>query len=127
MCFKRLFILFWVIGFLSNARAATEQELANSIKLTPDTCVTLQQGRLCYAKITIQWQSTTPANVCLKVNQIQIQCWLNSQQGQIHYEFVGSESMPVQLVSDHMVLAESVIKVNWVQKNPKIKRHWRLF
>lgn len=127
MCFKRSIFLFSVIGFVANARAGSEQELANSIKLTPDTCVTLQQGRLCYAKITIQWQSITPANVCLKVNQIQLQCWQDSQRGQIHYEFVGSESMPVQLVTDEMVLAETVIKVNWVQKNPKIKRHWRLF
>lgn len=127
MCFNRLIFLFSVIGFVANARAGSEQELANSIKLTPDTCVTLQQGRLCYAKITIQWQSITSANVCLKVNQIQLQCWQDSQRGQIHYEFVGSESMPVQLVTDEMVLAETVIKVNWVQKNPKIKRHWRLF
>lgn len=127
MCFNRLIFLFSVIGFVANARAGSEQELANSIKLTPDTCVTLQQSRLCYAKITIQWQSITSANVCLKVNQIQLQCWQDSQRGQIHYEFVGSESMPVQLVTDEMVLAETVIKVNWVQKNPKIKRHWRLF
>jgi hypothetical protein len=127
MCFKRFIFLVLAIGFAAKAQAGAEQASVNALKLTPDTCVTLQQGRLCYAKITIQWQSTTPTNVCLKVNQIQLQCWQDSQRGQIHYEFVGSESMPVQLVTNDMVLAETVIKVNWVQKNPKIKRHWRLF
>jgi hypothetical protein len=127
MCFKHFIFFILAIGFAANAQAGEEQASVNALKLTPDTCVSLQQGRLCYAKITIQWQSSKPVNVCLKVNQIQLECWQQSQRGQIHYEFVGSESMPVQLVSENAVLADTVIKVNWVQKNPKIKRHWRLF
>lgn len=98
-----------------------------SLKLTPETCVALQQGRLCYANVNISWQSNEPQDLCLKIGQQQLQCWQASRSGQLRYEFVGQETTEVQLVNAEGELVKALIKVNWVQKNPKIKRHWRLF
>jgi hypothetical protein len=116
-----------LLGLSTSATAATPTTEMIKFKLTPDTCVALQQGRLCYATINIQWQTDKPQDVCLHAGTEKLQCWQASSAGHLRYEFVATDSQPLQLINADGILAESVIKVNWVQKNPKVKRHWRLF
>lgn len=125
MCSERLLIFAFVLSCSGAAHAAAADTV--SLKLTPDRCVALQQGRLCYATIQIQWQSNQAQDLCLYAGSEKLQCWQASTSGQWRYEFVARDNQPLQLISTDGVRAEAVVKVNWVQKNPKVKRHWRLF
>jgi hypothetical protein len=125
---ERLLLLILLQGLSTHAAAATAPTTAAvQFKLTPDTCVALQQGRLCYATINIQWQTSQPLDVCLHAGTEKLQCWQASSTGRLRYEFVATDSQQLQLIGADGVLAAAVVKVNWVQKNPKVKRHWRLF
>jgi hypothetical protein len=121
---RYLLIACW-LGFCTAADATAAEPVR--LKLTPDTCVALQQGRQCYATIQIHWHSQTAQDLCLYAGPRKLQCWRASQSGQQRYEFVAAASEQIQLVGAEGVMAEAVIKVNWVQKNTKVKRHWRLF
>jgi len=125
MCSERLLIFAFVLSCSGAAHAAAADTV--SLKLTPDRCVALQQGRLCYATIQLQWQSNKAQDLCLYAGSEKLQCWQASTTGQWRYEFVASDNQTLQLISTDGVRAEAVVKVNWVQKNPKVKRHWRLF
>jgi hypothetical protein len=127
MFFKQLLLLCLVCLCTDRVYAAEKSSQSDTIKLTPDTCVALQQGRLCYATIRIKWQTDTAQDLCLHAGQEQLYCWQASREGQLDYEFVGQENVSLQLIGGNGVVAEAVIKVNWVQKNSKVKRHWRLF
>lgn len=132
MCFNRRILLCaataWLGLMLHNtAQAADRASAPARLKLTPDTCVALQQGRLCYATIQVQWDSLTAEELCLFAGPEKLQCWPAGHSGQWRYDFVATDSQQLQLRSADKVLAEAVVKVNWVQKSTKIKRHWRLF
>lgn len=131
MSFKPSLLIFITCNWLAimpKASCATEMTAtAVQLKLTPDTCVALQQGRPCYATIQVQWRNQQPLPLCLYAGTEKLQCWAEGTSGQWRYEFVASDSQRLQLKHAEIVLAESMIKVNWVQKNPKVKRHWRLF
>ena len=97
------------------------------LTLTPDTCVSLQQGRTCYSKVTAQWQSTELVDLCLVIENQVLQCWTQQQQGQHQFEFAAASSSKVLLVHQQQPVAQAEIEVNWVHKASKTKRHWRLF
>lgn len=122
---ERLLIFALLLSW-SGAAHATPAD-TTFLKLTPDRCVALQQGRLCYATIQIQWQSKQAQDLCLYAGSEKLQCWHASNNGQWRYEFVARDNQILQLISADGVQAEALVKVNWVQKNPKVKRHWRLF
>ncbi|WP_031567497.1 DUF3019 domain-containing protein [Rheinheimera texasensis] len=127
MCSERpLLIVCWV-GLLAVASTAASAAEPVRLKLTPDTCVALQQGRQCYATIQIDWHSQTALDLCLHAGSRKLQCWQASNSGRLRYEFVAADNERIQLVGTDGILAEATIKVNWVQKNTKVKRHWRLF
>lgn len=129
MSSERMLLIACWLGLFAAAVAVTDAAAAEPVrlKLTPDTCVALQQGRQCYATIQIDWHSQTAQDLCLQAGSRKLQCWRASQSGRLRYEFVAAGNEHIRLVGADGVLAEAVIKVNWVQKNPKVKRHWRLF
>jgi hypothetical protein len=96
-------------------------------KVTPDTCVSLQQGRTCYSKITAQWQSAEPLDLCLALENQVLHCWTQQQQGQHQFEFAAASGSKVLLLQQQQPVAQAKIEVNWVHKASKTKRHWRLF
>jgi len=97
------------------------------LKITPDTCVSLQQGRTCYSKVTARWHSNQPLDLCLAIEDQVLQCWKQQQQGQHQFEFAGASTSMVRLLRDQQLLAQAYIEVNWVHKASRAKRHWRLF
>ncbi len=121
-----MLIVCW-LGLLAVASTAVSAAEPVRLKLTPDTCVALQQGRQCYATIQIDWHSQTELDLCLHAGSRKLQCWQASNSGRLRYEFVAADNERIQLVGTDGILAEATIKVNWVQKNTKVKRHWRLF
>ncbi len=129
MCFERLHLLpIFLSGMLLSISVSAQQPLsAVNLKLTPATCVALQQGRRCYATVDIQWQSTVSEELCLYAGPQKLHCWQPARVGHWRYEFAEYNSQQLQLMSGDEVKAQATITVNWVQKNPRVKRHWRLF
>lgn len=102
----------------------------------PQQCVTLRQGRNCFAKITIQWQKSTEQALCLyqiKTKQAETQkqliCWPKTNKGETSIAFESSDNLTYQLrtVKDKALVAEAEIVVSWVHKNTTTRRRWRLF
>lgn len=122
MYFKRLTCL----GLLLSCSHASSAE--TWLRATPNQCVSLEPGRICYATIHVQWQVTTTAPVCLLLNQQPLQCFPNSDRSQsFRFEFAASQNQLLQLQVAGQVVAEQPLQVSYVQKANKIKRRWRLF
>jgi hypothetical protein len=97
----------------------------------PEQCVTLREGRACFATVELQWQSPTKHSFCLyhEGKNKQLGCWKNNDNVQIKIEFESNKSVKYQLraVSDNKVIAETKVEVSWQHKNTTRKRRWRLF
>lgn len=114
---------------------ATETTVLNSTEVAftalPEQCVTLRQGRACFATVELQWQSAQKYNFCLyqEGKKKQLGCWQNNNNIQIKVEFESNKSIKYQLrtLTDNKVLAETQVEVSWQHKNTSRKRRWRLF
>jgi hypothetical protein len=97
----------------------------------PEQCVTLRQGRACFATVELQWQSASKYNFCLyqEGKKKQLGCWQDNNHIQIKVEFESNKSVKYQLrtLTDDKVLAETQVEVSWQHKNTSRKRRWRLF
>lgn len=97
----------------------------------PEQCVTLRQGRACFATVELQWQSSSKQSFCLyqEGEKKQLGCWQNNNSVNIKIEFESNKSIKYQLrtVSDDKVIAETQVEVSWQHKNTSSKRRWRLF
>ena len=124
-----LWLLLTAALALQSFYAGATDAAAVELNITPDTCVSLQQGRTCYSKVTARWHSNQPLDLCLTIENQVLQCWTQQQQGQHQFEFAAAATSVVRLLHDQQQqpLAQAQIKVNWVHKASKAKRHWRLF
>lgn len=131
-----VFILFTC--FISAVKAENNTLLSTKIAFSvqPQQCVTLRQGRDCFATIKIQWQKSTEQALCLyqihttQANtQKQLICWPKSKKGQTSVSFESSDNLTYQLrtLKDKQLVAEAEIVVSWVHKNTTKRRRWRLF
>jgi len=124
--------------FMLSVKADTNSILSTKIAFSvqPQQCVTLRQGRDCFATITVQWQKPTEQALCLyQINtkhadiQKQLICWPKSNKGQTSVAFESSDNLTYQLrtLTDKQLIAETEIVVSWVHKNTTTRRRWRLF
>lgn len=129
-----------LLVFISLIFDSTAEELTISgiteFKVQPQQCVTLRQGRDCFATITVQWQKPTKQSLCLyQVNKKnsddkqKLQCWDKMQQGQTIFEFESSDTLTYQLRTKHddQLIDETEVVVSWLHKNTTRRRRWRLF
>jgi len=113
--------------------SATELTVADNVVFTalPEQCVTLRQGRSCFATVELQWQSPSKQSFCLyqEGNDKQLGCWKNSDNVQIKIDFESNKSIKYQLRKEvnNKVVAEAQVEVSWQHKNTARKRRWRLF
>ena len=113
--------------------SATELTVADNVGFTalPEQCVTLRQGRSCFATVELQWQSPSKQSFCLyqEGNDKQLGCWKNSDNVQIKIDFESNKSIKYQLRKEinNKVVAEAQVEVSWQHKNTARKRRWRLF
>ncbi len=112
---------------MANAVAAAETSSGVELQVTPDKCISLQQGRTCYSQVTASWRSQTPQDLCLMLQEQQLYCWQQQRSGRYQFEFAAPQSAVLQLRQQQQVLQQVTIEVNWVHKASKTKRHWRLF
>ena len=102
------------------------------LHLTPNTCVTLQQGRSCHTLVQVTWQLAKPGNVCLYRQQQALQCWKNSDKAKWHwrFEYEHSQQLTLWRQGEDGQLTEKLgtafVDVNWVH-NANKKRMWRRF
>lgn len=136
---KGIALLFYIplITFIPLSTAADNLAVTEKIdfRVQPQQCVTLRQGRDCFATITVQWQKSSAQSLCLyqvnkkQFNKKQLKCWGKNQQGQTSIEFESSDTLTYQLRTqqgDHLV-AQTEVVVSWLHKNTTRRRHWRLF
>jgi hypothetical protein len=97
----------------------------------PEQCVTLRQGRDCFATVALEWQLPSKQSFCLyqEGNKKQLGCWQNNDKMQIKVEFESNKSIKYQLrtMSDNKIIAETKVEVSWQHTNTTRKRRWRLF
>jgi hypothetical protein len=121
--------------FVFNSAMATEINKLETKQVDftalPEQCVTLRQGRACFATVELQWQSALKQNFCLyqEGKEQQLGCWQNNNKVQIKVEFESNKSIKYQLrtVSDNKIIAETQVEVSWQHKKTSRKRRWRLF
>lgn len=117
------------------AKAVNHEKNTNVKTITftaqPAQCVTLRQGRDCFANIRLKWQTPLKQNICLfqEDQQQKIKCWESHDHANIVIEFESNESISYQLrtLSDNKIIAQTHIKVSWLHKSSTRKRRWRLF
>lgn len=131
-----IFSLSTCIIFSTNAEDNINSPTQIAFSVQPQQCVTLRQGRDCFARITIQWQKPTEEALCLyQVNtkkensQKQLVCWPKSNKGETQVSFESSDNLTYQLrtLKDRLLVAEAEMVVSWVHKNTTKRRRWRLF
>ena len=97
----------------------------------PEQCVTLREGRNCFATVELQWKSSSKHSFCLyqEGKSKQLGCWEDNNNVHIRVEFESNKSIKYQLrtVIDDKVIAETQVEVSWQHKNTSRKRRWRLF
>ncbi|PKG82471.1 hypothetical protein CXF85_13365 [Colwellia sp. 75C3] len=97
----------------------------------PEQCVTLRQGRNCFATVELTWQSPSKQSFCLyqEGKNKQLGCWQDNDNVQVKVEFESNKSIKYQLraVSNNKIIAETQVEVSWQHKNTTRKRRWRLF
>ncbi len=120
MCFRALALL-----LLTMPLCAAEHQW--QLQVTPERCVTLEQGRLCYATVQVHWQGPPAQQVCLQLADVVLQCWSHQNTANWQFEFAASESQPLQLLADGQLVAQRPLEVSWVQQHKAKKRYWRLF
>ncbi|MGL1955761.1 MAG: DUF3019 domain-containing protein [Colwellia sp.] len=133
-----LLVFILINSVISSSKAAENTTLTaqTNFSVHPQQCVTLRQGRDCFATIVMKWQKTSKTSLCLyQINkkransQKKLVCWIKKNDGNIKVEFESSENLTYQLrtLKDQLLIAETEIVVSWVHKNTSRKRRWRLF
>lgn len=103
-----------------------------TLTISPNTCVTLQQGRECHAQMQAEWQLPQPDPVCLYLDEQQLECWHNVVTAQRQWRFTDTQSRQLvlwKMTADGQqdkILATARVEVSWVQSAHK-KRSWRRF
>ncbi len=100
----------------------------------PNKCVALNQGRECFAELTIRWQQNETSDYCLFIQEFNayprlLRCWHDVNQAVWQYEFQSTNDSQFLLMKKmpQTVLASAKVQVSWLYKASIRKRRWRLF
>lgn len=99
---------------------------------TPNQCVALNRGQVCYQDVTLVWRSKRQGNYCVRSSQLDepMRCWQGQREGELALSVEAEESVLFTLnenVTDEK-LAEALMRVAWVYKQKRKKiASWRLF
>ena len=126
------FIMVGLLVWSTLTHADVNSSNSPVLAVTPEQCIALHKGQMCYLDVTFRWQTNNVGNVCL-VNvsdKISIECWHGKRSGQISFEFSSTTSKNYVLRTqlDETVLGNVRINVVWVyNSSPRSKASWRLF
>lgn len=100
------------------------------LQVKPAKCVALNEGRTCFANVVFSWQSPEKQSLCIyqKQPKKKIACWHSPAKQEIAFKFKSNQSQIYQLINqEDIILAETMIEVNWVYDAGPRKRRWRVF
>lgn len=107
---------------------------ANELKLRlkPEQCIAMRQGKDCYTDIEINWIATQAGHYCLFSSQQThaLQCWDSSSKGTFTEEIVSKTDVQLHLKRSDKdgVIVSRKLKVVWVYKKKSRSRlSWRMF
>jgi hypothetical protein len=121
-----------IFAMTVSAPSAWSQDNNIAFTATPERCVALHKGQLCYQEVLFRWQTPSHGEYCLVMSKTgrRITCWNGASQQEYHYNFEGDKTTSFSLVADDMAdpLASVKVVVTWVYKAPKQSQSgWRLF
>jgi hypothetical protein len=127
-----------VLAFImpsAKAETITDKDpLLIQLVAQPNSCITLYQGRSCFANITFNWQSNEQGRYCLHQQSKSgenkmLHCWQISKGDKKTLVFESTETTTFALKKQYSdkVLSETKVSVSWVHKSTPRKRRWRLF
>ncbi|MBB1269679.1 DUF3019 domain-containing protein [Shewanella sp. SR44-3] len=134
LAFSWLTALFHTVIFAMTftTTSAWGQDKAIAFTATPERCVALHKGQICYQEVLFRWQTPSYGEYCLVMSKSgrRITCWDGASQQEYHYSFEGDKTTSFSLVADDKAdpLARVKVVVTWVYKAPKQSQSgWRLF
>ncbi len=100
--------------------------------VSPERCVALRQGQICYQEIQFSWRVLSKDRYCLYDEQIDkpLTCWSGKTEGKFEMDFQAPSSRAYVLRNEdrNFVVANTKFVVAWVYGNKKRRRSsWRLF
>ncbi|BDY07020.1 hypothetical protein F0521_40610 [Ferrimonas sp. YFM] len=99
---------------------------------TPERCIALHKGQLCYQDVEFNWQTPESGRFCLMQarDRQQLLCWTGRSRQNYLFSFEGDKTTRFSLIreGEPVPLAEVKVEVTWVYKAPRQSRSgWRLF
>ena len=97
----------------------------------PATCITLRQGRTCFANITISLDLIAEGDYCVyqQGETHPIHCWHKTAPKVLNLAFESAQKIVYSLKNEQsqQIIALTAVEVSWVRKASSRKRRWRLF
>ncbi|WP_229359838.1 DUF3019 domain-containing protein [Ferrimonas aestuarii] len=99
---------------------------------TPERCIALHKGQICYQDVEFSWKTPERGRYCLMQAQDrqQLLCWDGRNRQRYLLAFEGDKTTRYSLIreGENSPLAEVKVEVTWVYKAPRQSRSgWRLF
>ena len=122
-----LMLILLVISSVANAT-----DIQASMKVSPEQCVAMRQGQVCYVSVQLSWQVDTPGNYCLYTvgESKALNCWINTAAGELKKSFDSKINLEFSLrrQNDSISLTTAVVKMAWVHKKKgQPRKSWRIF
>lgn len=131
--FFKIFTLATLTVFSNTLAMAQETSEAErvSMMLTPTKCVSLRQGQVCYADVSLSWQSSVNGSYCLfsSIQEQPLACWESASAGTFEGEIASESNVVFTLTKRNAVipLATAELKMAWVYKKKRSSVSWRVF
>ena len=122
-----LMLILLIISSVANAT-----DIQASVKVSPEQCVAMRQGQVCYVSVQLSWQVDTPGNYCLYTagESKALNCWINTAAGELKKSFDSKINLEFSLrrQNESLSIATAVVKMAWVHKKKgQPRKSWRIF
>lgn len=120
---------------------------SGELTTTPDKCVSLRKGQVCYQRIRLDWRAPVLGSYCIvaDTHSAPLKCWEKANSGHVQYSFESARNVHFSLYSARTdaanspadsedktgkgkAIANSLVSVAWVYNSTTRRRtSWRLF
>lgn len=114
---------------IAGQATATAADMAQ-LTVTPDKCVALRKGQVCYQKLRFSFSAASKGNYCLLAGSQSepLHCWRNESEGGFVHRHSADSAVDFSLVNAQRVpVASTTVTVAWVYKKSRKRNRWRLF
>jgi hypothetical protein len=101
-----------------------------SLSITPDKCVALRKGQVCYQTLRIKFIASTIGDYCLKIvdQPTPLQCWKQVNAADHRHALASNQAVEFEVVDDDLsTVATARVTIAWVYKQSRSRNRWRLF